>query len=438
MTKLPENHAQRFQLSNEVHARPPEKMSTPFQVSCVAMKTDWSYRDGDRDLVVELTEQYGATPPAEGAKHYSVDLQDFRLNWERHTEFTRYTFITHSDAKPFAEPAISAVPEKWLAALPGELIAAAHAEVLMGKGESAPDIGTISKQYFSSNTLIGASISDERAMALTDFRIHADGFSRFLIIDPKTTPWHLGRIVQRLLEIETYRVMALLALPVAQAISPQLTQWETELAEITGLMGADGELDEPALLDRLTRLQAAVEKSHTASQFRFGAANAYYALVKRRIGELRETRLPEMQTFHEFIDRRLAPAMATCESVDERQEGLSERVDRAAQLLSTRVDMSLERQNQAVLESMNRRADLQLRLQQTVEGLSVAAITYYVVGVIGYMAKGAEKAWPFIDPVVVMGIAAPIVLALSLAGIWWRRKTIENADRADVEPTKLS
>ena len=436
MTTLPANHAKRFQLSNEVHARPPEKLDSPFQISCVATTTPWPYRDSDRELVVELTEQYGATPPAPGAKHYSVDLQDFRLNWERHTEFTRFTFITHESAAPFTRPAITAVPKKWLANLPGELITATHAEVLLAQDKSPANIGEISKQHFSSNTLIGASISDERAMALTDFRIHADGFSRFLIIDPRTTPWHLGRIVQRLLEIEIYRVMALLALPVAQSISPDLTGWETELAEITGLMGSESKLDEPALLDRLTRLQAAVEKSHTASQFRFDAANAYYALVQRRIGELRETRLPEIQTFHEFVDRRLAPAMATCKSVDGRQEGLSERVDRAAQLLSTRVDMSLERQNQAVLESMNRRADLQLRLQQTVEGLSVAAITYYVVGVIGYMAKGAAKAWHVIEPAIVMGVAAPIVLTLSLAGIWWRRKTIEDAERNGIEREK--
>ena len=67
---------------------------------------------------------------------------------------------------------------------------------------------------------------------------------------------------------------------------------------------------------------------------------------------------------------------------------MSERVARATQLLSTRVDIARSRQNQAVLEQMNRRTKLQLRLQQTVEGLSVAAITYYIVGLTGYAAKG--------------------------------------------------
>jgi len=430
MTRLPEDHPQRFQLSNEVHARPPERLSVPFQVSGIALTTAWPYSDADRQLVVELTEQYGATPPGPGVKHYSVDLQDFRLVWERHTEFTRYTFITKEKAEPFEKTAISAVPAKWLAKLPGEMIAAAHADVMSTGEMSMPEALDHARRHFSGNALIGSSIADGRATAVTDFRIHADGFSRFLLMDPDTTPWHLGRIVQRLLEIETYRVVALLALPVAQSISAQLIRWETELAEITGLMGGDDALDEPQLLDRLTKLQAAVEKSHTDSQFRFGAANAYHALVQRRIGELREARISEIQTFQEFIERRLAPAMATCASVAARQESLSERADRAAQLLSTRVDLSLERQNARVLESMNTRADLQLRLQQTVEGLSVAAITYYTVGVIGYFAKGLERAGSGVDPALVMGIAAPIVLALSIAGIWYRRRTLEAAEKA--------
>lgn len=84
--------------------------------------------------------------------------------------------------------------------------------------------------------------------------------------------------------------------------------------------------------------------------------------------------------------------------------------------------MSLEKQNQAVLESMNRRAELQLRLQQTVEGLSVAAITYYVVGVIGYAACGLEELGLGVNPKLIMGLSAPLVLLLSTLGFWQARK----------------
>ncbi len=52
----------------------------------------------------------------------------------------------------------------------------------------------------------------------------------------------------------------------------------------------------------------------------------------------------------------------------------------------------MERQNGKVLEAMNDRARQQLRLQQTVEGLSIAAISYYIVGLVGYVAKARRTA----------------------------------------------
>ncbi|MEO0981260.1 MAG: DUF3422 domain-containing protein [Pseudomonadota bacterium] len=422
--QLPGDHPKRFALSNEVHARPPEPLTAPVRLSCIALTTDWPYREEDREVVCDLTKRYGATPPGPGVKHYSVDLQEFRLIWERHTEFTRYTFITRQeDEDPFASPAIRAAPSSWVEALPGEVIAAANA-VLVDADQGGPDQSEIATRYFSGQALIGSAISGGVATAFTDFRIHSDGFSRFLVLNKSMTPWQAGRIVQRLMEIETYRVVALLALPVAQALGPKLTAWESELAQVTSAMTSDQDVDEPALLERLTSLQAAIEKSYTESQFRFGAASAYYSLVQRRIDELREDRLEDAQTFHEFTERRLAPAMGTCQAVSNRQAALSERVDRAVQLLSTRVDMTLERQNQEVLESMNTRAELQLRLQQTVEGLSIAAITYYVVGVISYFAAGLESAGAPIDPKLIAGASVPLVLILVALGVWHTRRAL--------------
>ena len=422
--KLPNNHPQRYDLSNEVHARPPEPLSAPVKISCIAMTTNWPYKDEDREIVAELTKQYGATPPGPGAKHYSVDLKEFRLIWERHTEFTRYTFIVPlRDEDYFAGPAINAAPESWVARLPGELIAAAEA-VLVDEDYSLDDYSALSDRYFSGNAIIGSKITGGAAVALTDFRIHADGFSRCLVYNRSMAPWHAGRIVQRLLEIETYRIMAMLSLPVVQELGPLLSGWEKELSEISTSMTEKNVAEEPVLLTRLTNLQAAIEKNHTQSQFRFNAGAAYYALVQRRNDELREERIAGMQTFSEFTERRLAPAMNTCRAGSARLEALSERVDRAAQLLSTRVDMSLERQNQAVLESMNRRAELQLRLQQTVEGLSVAAITYYAVGVIGYLASGLERLGVAIDPKLIMGLSVPIIVVLAALGVRRTRKLV--------------
>lgn len=424
MITLPENHEQRFHLSNEVHARPPEPLSGAVKLSCIALTTAWPYSDADRQVVAELTRRYGATPPGPGVKHYSVDLKDFRLIWERHTEFTRYTFIVPAKTgDAFSPSAISAAPADWIKSLPGELIVATHAALLPAEDE-IPAPGTLSDQYFSANALIGAAIAGDAGVTITDFRLHADGFSRFLLLNRNMTPWHAGRIVQRLLEIETYRIMALLALPVAQALVPRLSAWEAELSEITDAMTLAGADDEARLLNRLTALEAAIEKSHTQTQFRFGAAAAYYALVQRRIGELREVRLSDMQTFHEFTERRLAPAMETCISISRRQSALSERVDRAAQLLSAKVDKALQLQNRQILESMNTRAELQLRLQQTVEGLSVAAITYYMVGVVGYFAGGLAAAGVAVDPKFAMGLAVPVALGLAVYGVWRTRREL--------------
>ena len=202
--------------------------------------------------------------------------------------------------------------------------------------------------------------------------------------------------VQRLLEIDTYRMLALLALPVARELSPVLTGYERELAEITTALTDVGEAD---------------------SHYRFSAAAAYHDLVPRRIEELREERVPGLQTFGEFTGRRLAPAMNTCRATAARQESLSERVARTTQLLSTRVDVARAGQNQAVLEQMNRRTKLQLRLQQTVEGLSVAAITYYIVGLTGYAAKGLNALGVRLNPDLAMGASIPLVLAVTALGV---------------------
>lgn len=424
MMALPENHSQRFNLSNEVHARPPEPLSGAVKLSCIALTTSWPYSDRDQQVVAELTKRYGATPPGPGVKHYSVDLRDFRLIWERHTEFTRYTFIVPARGEDIFSPAaINAVPADWIASLPGELIVATHAGLVPLSGESPPQTD-LSERHFSGNALIGAAIAGDAGITMTDFRLHADGFSRFLVLNRSMTPWHAGRIVQRLLEIETYRVMALLALPLAQSLVPKLSAWEDELSRVTEAMTRAEVDDEAKLLNRLTILEAAIEKSHTESQFRFGAAAAYYALVQRRIEELREKRLSDMQTFEEFTERRLAPAMETCISISRRQSGLSERVDRAAQLLSAKVDKALQLQNRQILESMNTRAELQLRLQQTVEGLSVAAITYYMVGVVGYFAGGLAAMGLNIDPKFAMGLAVPVALGMALYGVWRTRREI--------------
>ena len=163
---------------------------------------------------------------------------------------------------------------------------------------------------------------------------------------------------------------------------------------------------------------AVLETLAAGCAFRFGAAGAYRALVAQRLAALREARLSGRQLFGEFMSRRFDPAMRTCESVERRLDELSRRASRAANLLRTRVDVALEEQNQKLLESMDRRAALQLRLQETVEGLSVVAISYYAVNLAAYaLAPLAERAG--IDKSTVLAVV--VVPIMGLVWIFVRR-----------------
>ena len=422
---LPAFHPKRYELNDEVHARPPQPLKAPMRLSYIVMTGGQSERDKAIEQIQELALRFNVAPPKLDTIYTTVNFGSFRMTWERHTEFMRYTFaVDGAPEHAFDDPAINVVPEDWIASLPGEVIVATH--VALRRETGREDSGKIARSYFGSHMLLGSMILNSAATAYTDFRIHSDGFSRFLINDRGMTEWQAGRIVQRLLEIDTYRVMALLALPVARELSPRLSRLERELSQITAAMVNATEVDEPGLLDRLSKLQAAIEDSHSSSHYRFSAAAAYYDIVKTRIAELREERLDGLQTFDEFTERRLAPAMNTCGAVAQRQVALAERVARATQLLSTRVDITRERQNQSVLESMNKRAAMQLRLQETVEGLSTAAVTYYVVGLVFYAAKAFELAGLWINPSLVAGLSIPPVAAF----VWWGVRSV----RSKMEP----
>ena len=435
MTALPTNHPERFALAEEVHARPPEVLPTPARASYLAVLVDSEDRARETAHLARLCERYAVPPPARELTHFSARLGALRLKWERHGEFSSWTVIapgmaSGAEAAPFAEPAATLLPAGWLRELPGLTVMAAHA--LIAEAPATPPDETALTRYFEDHLVVGAEVADGEALAYTDFKIHADGCSRFLLLGRQLTPRVAGQIVQRLFEIEAYRMMALLALPMARRQSPRIVAIEKALAELTDGIARDAGADE-ALLHELTRLAAEVESGLAASQFRFGACRAYAELVRTRITELREQRLESMPTIGAFMARRFEPAVATCLTVSSRLHDLSERVAQASALLSTRVDITRERQNQALLSSMDRRAKLQLRLQQTVEGLSVAAIVYYVVGLVGYLSKGFKAGGLPVDADLAAGLAVPVVAVLALIAVRKARKRVKDGLH-DAEP----
>jgi uncharacterized membrane-anchored protein len=242
-----------------------------------------------------------------------------------------------------------------------------------------------------------------------------------VIAPPGTTETRAGRISQRLLELETYRLMALRGLPVAKSLSPMLAEAEARLATITAQL-ENTSASEQALLDQLVSLAARVERATAESNYRFAATRAYDTLVAQRIGELREKPIPGTQTIGEFMQRRLSPAMATVAATAQRLASLSERVSRASALLRTRVDIVTEAQNQQLLEKLTKGQELQLRLQSTVEGLSIAAISYYVVSLILYIGKAGKEAGLPIKPELLAGALIPVVLW----GVWRTTRKIHD------------
>ena len=373
-----QEHILRRDLIAELNARPTELLWSPVRISYLALVSSGSAKADEWNHLCALLQAYGVATSPTPLSHASHDLGPFRIKYERHSEFARYLFIAPLAAeRPFDEVALAQVPREWLDGLVGEVITAMHVEVR--QHVSFEEDFTLALAAFDGEPLVGAEIGDGMARAMTHCRIEDDGFGRLLFFDRGLTPRQTGRMVQRLLEVDTYRMMALLALPIARDLSPFLSECDKELAEVTSLLATATSKDESALLYRLTTLEASIENRITGNEFRFGAAMAYNDLVSRRIDELREQRIKGYAPFKEFNDRRLAPAMATCQTVVRRQESLSARVARANELLATRINVTLAEQNQELLTSLNQRASTQLRLQQTVEGLSVVAITYYAV-----------------------------------------------------------
>ena len=342
----------------------------------------------------------------------------FTLKWERHTEFTRYSLVQALPAgallgasEPDLLSALAVAPE-WLRSIPGRTVSAIQLVMVEGDLADEPALMAQAQAWFGGRAVIASQLGHGHSWAVTEFRISADGFERILVIAaPGTTKTRAGRISQRLMELEIYRLMALRGLPVAKKLAPMLAEAESALADITARLENKSASDQE-LLDTLVSLAACVERATAENVYRFCATRAYDTLVGQRITELREKPIPGTQSIGEFMQRRLSPAMATVAATAQRLASLSERVARTSALLRTRVDIATETQNQLLLEKLTRGQELQLRLQSTVEGLSIAAISYYVISLLLYGGKAAKAAGAPVNPEMLAGALIPLVLWL--------------------------
>ncbi|MBB3930433.1 putative membrane-anchored protein [Kaistia hirudinis] len=401
------DHPLRAAALNEVHARPFHMMEAPRITLHLAFMTDAPQADAARARLAALCLRNGLPIPGEHARHHVVPLSGGFLRFEVHAEFTTYSW----DARGGVGDLPPETPFGEAFEAPGPLMVAARLDLVRDERAVAHLV-----ENFDPGSLAVSRAAGGRALVATDFREDGDGYTRLLVVDRGLGPQEAGPIVQRLLEVETYRTLAMLGLPEAQRLQPEIRHVENELVKIGGLFRASEGLETNRnLLDELTLLAGEVESGAAATAFRFGASRAYAEIVGLRLKAMDEQPIEGYSSFSDFLARRMAPAMRTCQTLESRQQDLSRKLARAAALLRARVDVELSQQNRALLDSMNRRARLQLRLQQTVEGLSVAAVSYYVVGLVGYLVKGSSVLGIELDPAHVTAYAViPVVLLVWL------------------------
>ncbi|SHH75619.1 DUF3422 family protein [Cognatishimia maritima] len=415
------DHPQRFALSNELHARPFPSLLAPATAVFLAIKkaTNAAARDHDEDLafLIKLLDRFGAAHPQPDATHYQGQIGRHHLKWEKHTEFVTYTVFTEGlSTRPYDPADFEVFPDDWLMSAPGHRFTSALVRIL-----PRPDKAKILENlndWFVPESLAVSSVLDDSAIIAGDFRIDSAGHLRFAVFaGEETGRQRIGRVVQRLCEIETYKSMSMLGFSRAKEMSRQMGRIEPQL---TSLMGDISNAQADETLDELLGISAELEGLAAKASFRFGATRAYQAIVAQRIEVLREERYDSRQTFAEFMMRRYDPAMRTVASTEVRLQSLADRAMRAGELLRTKVDVARSAQNQKLLESMDRRADLALRLQETVEGLSVVAISYYAVSLAGYL---------FYPLAIGLGISKGVLtaaLTLPVVGlVWWMIRRIK-------------
>lgn len=433
----PLDHADRFRLNDELHARPPVALWPNEHVLYLALVGTAGKRLQEEVLIRDLCDSLGgdACPLLRGNSiEFDVAINPeqcpngqmglrFRVKYERHSEFSSWWFFQQTASNDLnTEPVFFCDLNSWVRRLPGELLVAMNIRVC--QVAQLPSVHDIAP-YFSGNTVIGGLIARGAGAAYTDFRIDTDGRSNLLFMNQCMGSRQAGRQLQGLVEIETYRMMALLTLPDVQAAFPQLAADEQALVEVSHELAAsydaaaEDQSRDLGLQQKISRISSSVEALSSKTQFRLSASDAYFELVQKRISDLNETNLSGIQGFGEFMERRLLPAMKTCRTFAQRLRETSNRVSRISQLLQTRVEIIRENQNSQLLASMEKRSKQQLHLQQAVEGLSIVAISYYGIGIAGYLFKGLKTMGLLHDVELATCLVTPVILILV---IWLTRR----------------
>ncbi|MDR0247500.1 MAG: DUF3422 domain-containing protein [Burkholderiales bacterium] len=416
----------RAALAREFHARPYENVQPPLRAMHLVMVSESSQTAQIYEHITRLCEHFGvAVPESNDVAHFSARCNEtLSLKWARHQEFSTYTFfLSGAFDEPFSDAFETLFPTASLGDIPGDLLVATQVAFEPATASTRP-LAQL-HELFETTHLVGSEVLNGSASVFSDFLANHDGFSRILVRDHHLPGHEPGRLLQHLLDIETYRAMAILGFPRMRSLTQELSRMEQHLSDLTASLSQDTDHEhDKQILQELMRLAGETEHISATSSSRFSAGRAYHALVQHRLEELRETRIEGLPPIREFLERRFTPAMRTIEAAHERLERLSQRVARAATLLRTTVDVALAEQNSGLLASMNQRVKLQLRLQEMVEGLSIVVVGYYLTGLLSY----GYKALAYLGAPINVDIAIAATIPFLLLGIGltirWRRKKL--------------
>ena len=410
-------HPARPAALSELHARPPMRIhGEQALILRHVFAFEQRYAGRDDALIETLCREAGIAPPASRARALHFQWRGLEARWERHNEFVTYTFVSRSGQ---AEPSLMEIDNRLRTGQPGPL--GTKLQLRVTRAQELPQLDP----RFTCASRIGKG----RALLQTSFTDNADGAVELELACAQVPDSEAGSLAQSVLELEMYRMLALLALPIARQVGAMVRDTEVHLGALTRrLSDPMGNAEIETLYQELTALSGRVEMEIAASTYRFSAARAYGALVEERLAKIVEEEISGRARVGAFLMTRLIPALRTCESMHLALQDLARRTARVADLIRTRIDLQLARQNVELLETLNQRTKLQTRLQQTVEGLSVAAVSYYMIGLVSYLVKGVHDfAQIKLDPTIVVAALVPVVVF----GVWLAVRSIRRKHQLD-------
>jgi len=396
------DHPYRAAIMAEVHARPVEIIDDYCRLRrlVVVMPAQAGSMMGAFARFSEFCVAAGVDVPDQSSRQHSFNTATRHVTWEFHTEFVTVTWRTASEDM-----------ENWPTDIgletlsDGQLLGAMRLDVIADK--TIPDHLV---PGFNLASLCLADVENGKAQVATDFVTDADHYTRFELAAGGLSVLRRSIIVRRILEIETYRSMALLGLPLARSSNAELRTVEIELTEL--VEGLSEATTAETVQAALTQLHALSVRSGQLSErlgYRFAAGHAYGDVLRMRLAGIRENSTTRGSTLTHYIGNRVDPGLATCAAMEKRLAVLSEKIERAIGMLNVRIGVDMQVQNAAVLDSIARTGRSQFLLQRTVEGLSTIAISYYLLGIVGYALAGPLEMLHW-QKTMTLSIAAPIVL----------------------------